>query len=71
MNYLNEWNQFWKIGDEVLIEYWYNSMVTPVTIKEKKGRKWLVSHKNNFSQIQNAPDEWITTSDIIDKHQRS
>ena len=71
MNYLNEWNQFWKIGDEVLIEYWYNSTVTPVTIKEKKGRKWLVSHKNNFSKIQNAPDEWITTSDIIDKYQRS
>ncbi len=67
MNHLNEWAQFWKPSDKVLIEYWYNSMITPVTIIESKGRKWLVSHKTEGSKIQNAPDEWIKSSDIIDK----
>lgn len=71
MNYLNEWRQFYNVGDNVLIEYWYNHMLTPVTIKDKKGKKWLVSHKTNNSKIQNAPDEWISSSDILDKDQRS
>jgi hypothetical protein len=71
MNYLNEWRQFYNVGDNVLIEYWYNNMLTPVTIKDKKDKKWLVSHKTNNSKIQNAPDEWISSSDILDKDQRS
>lgn len=71
MNYLSEYSNFYKEGDIVLIEYWYNSMITPVQIIERKKSKYLVRHKNNFSKIQNAPDELIKTSDIIDKYQNT
>lgn len=66
MNYLLEFNSFYKKGDVVLIEYWYNDMITPVKIIEQKGNKLLVTHNNEFSKIKNAPDELIKKSDIID-----
>lgn len=55
-------------GDKVLIHYWYDGMICPVEIKEKKGRKFLVSHNIEESKIQNAPDEWLKKEDIIDKY---
>ena len=35
MKFLNEYKSFYKEGDIVLIEYWYNDMITPVKILEK------------------------------------
>lgn len=55
-------------GDKVLTHYWYDGMITPVEIKEKKGRRFLVSHNIEESKIQNAPDEWLKKEDIIDKY---
>jgi hypothetical protein len=66
MNYILEFNSFYKKGDIVLIEYWYNDMITPVKIIEQKGHKLLVTHNNEFSKIKNAPDEFIKKSEIID-----
>lgn len=71
MKWLSEYRQFFKEGDIVTIEYWYNSMLTPVQIIERKKGKYLVSHKNSFSKIQNAPDELIKSSDILDKYQKT
>jgi hypothetical protein len=65
MKFILEYKSFFQEGDIVLIEYWYNHMVTPVKILEKKGRKYLVSHNISESKIQNAPDEMIKRSDII------
>jgi hypothetical protein len=70
MIFLTEFNSFYKIGDIVLIEYWYNDMVVSVKILERKGNKYLVSHNNDFSKIKNAPDEMISKSDII-SHRKS
>lgn len=68
MNYIAEFKSFYQINDIVLIEYWYNDMITPVTILGRKGSKFLVSHNNKYSKIQNAPNELISKKDIIDKY---
>ena len=68
MNYLLEFKNYYKEGDLVLIEYWYNGMITPVKILEKIGRRYKVTHNISQSQIFNAPDEIINTSDIIDHY---
>lgn len=67
MKYLIESNKFYKKGDFVLIEYWYNGMVTVVEVIDFIGRKILVSHNNEYSKIKNAPNELIKPSDIIQK----
>jgi hypothetical protein len=76
MNYLIKYSNFesilekrisYKEGDIIYIEYWYNKMITPVEIKEKKGKKFLISHNVDKSKIQNAPDELIKPSQIISK----
>lgn len=67
MKHLYEYKSYFKEGDIVLIEYWYNDMITPVKILEKvSSRKIKVSHNITESKIFNAPDEIIKTSDIID-----
>ncbi len=66
MNYLLEFKSFYKKDDIVLIEYWYNGMITPVKIIEKIGRRYKVTHNIEQSQIFNAPDELVSNSDIID-----
>ncbi len=68
MNYLLEFKNYYKEGDLVLIEYWYNGMVTPVKILEKVGRRFKVTHNISQSQIFNAPDELVSSSDIIDHY---
>ncbi len=68
MKFLLEFNSFYKEGDIVLIEYWYNDMITPVKILEKIGRRYKVTHNITQSQIFNAPDEVISVSDIIDHY---
>ena len=65
MNFILEFKSFYKPGDLVLIKYWYNRMVTPVRIVEKKGNKFLISHDVETSKIRNAPDELIKNSEII------
>lgn len=67
MKFLLEFNSFYNEGDIVLIEYWYNDMITPVKIVEKVSKmSYKVSHNVPNSKIQNAPDEIIKKSDIID-----
>lgn len=67
MRFLLEFKSFYKEGDTVLVEYWYNDMVTPVKILEKVSKvSYKVSHNVPDSKIPNAPDEIIKSSDIID-----
>ena len=72
MDYIIEKKDFYKVGDTVLIEYWWkptgkDRFITPVKIKEKHGRKYLVSHNADKSRIKNAPDELIASNKIIHK----
>jgi len=66
MNFLLEFKNYYKEGDIVLIEYWYNGMITTVKILEKIKRSYKVTHNISQSEIPNAPDEIIKSSDIID-----
>jgi hypothetical protein len=67
MKFLLEFKSFYNVDDIVLIEYWYNDIVTPVKIVEKLSRvSYKVSHNVPNSKIFNAPDEIIKSSDIID-----
>jgi hypothetical protein len=66
MNFLLEFKNYYKENDIVLIEYWYDSRIVPVKIIEKQGRKYKVTHNIPESEIFNAPDEIIKSSDIID-----
>ena len=68
MNFILEFRSFYKVGDIVLIQYWYNKMVTPVKILEKKGKTFTVSHNIPDSKIQNAPNDRVKSSDIISIH---
>lgn len=61
-----ERKEFYKVGDKVLIEYWYNGMITCVMVRDIIGRTFKVTHKIPESKIFNAPDEIIKSSDIID-----
>jgi hypothetical protein len=67
MNFLLEYKSFYNEGDIILIEYWYNDMITPVRIIEKVSKQsYRVTHNIPNSKIRNAPDEVIKTKDIID-----
>ena len=69
MKFILEYKSFYKEDDIIIIEYWYNAMLTPVKILEKITKtKYRVSHKVEGSQIPNAPDEIIKSSDILDKY---
>jgi hypothetical protein len=68
MKFILEFKSFYDVDDIVLIEYWYNDMLTPVKIVEKLSKvSYKVSHNVPESKIKNAPDEVIKSSDIIDK----
>jgi hypothetical protein len=71
MKYLLERKNYYNVDDIVLIEYWYNGMITPVKILEITGRKFKVTHNITESSIFNAPDEMITSSDILDIFKKS
>jgi hypothetical protein len=67
MKFLLEYKSFYNEGDIILIEYWYNDMITPVRIIEKVSKQsYKVTHNIPNSKIKNAPDEIIKTKDIID-----
>jgi hypothetical protein len=67
MKFILEYKSFYKEGDIVLIEYWYNDMITPVKILERVSKKsYKVTHNVPNSKIKNAPDEIIKSYDIID-----
>lgn len=70
MQFILEYNNFYKKDDIVLIHYWYNNIITPVKILDINKRKILISHNNNFSKIKNAPNEIIKSSDIIDLYKK-
>ena len=44
MKFILEYKNYFNVGDKVMIEYWYNNMVTPVQIIEKVGKKLKVTH---------------------------
>ena len=68
MKFILEFKSFYNVGDIVLIEYWFNDMITPCQIVEQPSKaKYKVSHNISQSEIKNAPDETIKSSDIIDK----
>jgi len=67
MKFLLEYKSFYNEGDIILIEYWYNDIITPVKILEKVSKQsYRVTHNIPNSKIKNAPDEVIKTKDIID-----
>jgi hypothetical protein len=67
MKFIVEFKSFYKVDDIVLIEYWWDDMITPVKILEQTSPRTLkISHNIPQSKINNAPDEIIKTSDIID-----
>ena len=67
MKFILEFKSFYKVGDIVLIEYWYDDIITKVKIVEQLSpRSFKVTHNIPESEIKNAPDEVIKTSDIID-----
>lgn len=69
MQYIVEYKDFYKVGDIILLEYWYNDMLVPVKIIEKISKsRFKVSYDVEGSAIKNAPDEVIKSSDILDKH---
>lgn len=65
MKFILEYKSYYKINDIILIKYWYNRMITPVKIIDKKGNKFIISHDITESRIKNAPNESIKSSDII------
>lgn len=65
MNFILEYKSFYNPNDVVLIEYWYNHMLTPVKILEKKGNRYIVSHNISQSKIRNSPNETIKPSQIL------
>lgn len=68
MQFLVEFKSFYKVGDLVLIEYWYDDLITPVRIEEiLSTRSFRVTHHIPQSEIFNAPEEIIKNSDIIDR----
>lgn len=68
MQFLVEFKSFYKVGDLVLIEYWYDDLITPVRIEEiLSTRSFRVTHHISQSEIFNAPEEIIKSSDIIDR----
>lgn len=66
MKYIIEKKDYYKIGDKIILEYWYNDIITICKIIDIVGRKYKISHNIDESKIFNAPDEMIKTSDIID-----
>ena len=69
MKFILEYKAFYKEGDIILVEYWYNDMIPPVRIIEKVSKsRCKVSHDVEGSVIRNAPDETIKKSEILDKH---
>ena len=66
MKYIIEKKDYYKIGDIIILEYWYNDMLTVCKIIDIIGRKYLISHNIPNSKISNAPDEMVKSSDIID-----
>lgn len=70
MKYLLEYSSLYKPGDLILIEYWYNGMITPVKIIERKGSRVSITHNVEDSKIKNAPDELIKIGDIIDHYRK-
>ncbi len=83
MKFILEFNSYktpvYKVGDVVLVEYWYldeescsplllkEFPYTPVKIVEKLSKvSFKVSHDVPNSNIKNAPDEIVKSRDIID-----
>jgi hypothetical protein len=68
MEYLLEYTKFqYKPDDIVLIHYsLIGNMVTPVKILKRDGNGFLITHNIDESEIFNAPDEKIKSTEIID-----
>lgn len=60
-----------KEGDIVLIEYWYNDILLPVEIIEKKGRKYRISFNIEDNILKGAPEEIIKKEQIVDHYRKT
>ena len=55
MKFILEFKSFYNEGDVVLIEYWYNDMLTPVRILEKLSKvSYKVTHDAEGSKQINC-----------------
>ena len=54
MKFILEYKSFYNVDDIVLIEYWYNDIVTPVKILEKNRGHYKVTHNIPQSKIKNT-----------------
>jgi hypothetical protein len=68
MKFILEYKSYYKENQIVLVEYWYNHMITPVIIEKISGKKATISHNIEQSKIKNAPKETIRLTDIIDNY---
>lgn len=56
----------YAVGDVVMVRYYLTGDITPVKIVSKKTHNYfIVSHKLEGSNLQNAPDNGIQVSEII------
>ena len=56
----------YMIGDIVMIRYWLTGDITPVKLIEKiTQNNFIASHKVEYSELFNAPDQEIKKSQII------
>ena len=68
MDFILEYKSFYNVDDIVVVEYWYNGMLTPVKITERRVVKLSYHTILNNPKIQNAPDELIALNKILDKY---
>ena len=55
MKFIAEFKSFYKVDDIILIEYWWDDMITPVKILEQTSPRTVkVSHNIPESKIKNA-----------------
>jgi hypothetical protein len=52
MKFILEFKSFYDVGDTIIIEYWYNDMLTPVKIVEKISKMSLKLHDIPESEIK-------------------
>ena len=60
MKFILEFKSFYKVGDIVLIEYWYDDIITKVKVVEQLSpRSFKVTHNIPESEIKNESNYFI------------
>ena len=63
MIYITEFKSFYNPNDIVLIEYWYNHMITPVKIIEKNG-EIVVRKCRSFYDLAGTGTGQVTVEEL-------